>query len=257
MQITFFNQNCCVWPQNGFWPPKSSSSSLAKTLSRTRCAPGTAVLGPFPGASAPSAALWCPQRRWGRFPRVGRAFLGFFGGVSGCLVGLGVFGKVSGCLGGVSGQWDEHGRSQTPTHPQCRKHPGCRAPPRFGAGVPGDGAGGRVPLLCATPCHPVPPRARTVPLPSRSRGPLSDAFPSAGHLSPPKSYFCTPSRQLFKAQTPNLHPRRDPRDAPTLCAPLNLEAGGGDFFCTLPYKRGGTGTRLHIPPSYGIPEMGG
>lgn len=131
-QITVFNQNHFVWPQNGLWSPKSCSSSLAKTPSWTRRAPGTAAPGPF-RCFCPVSSSAVPAAAPGRVPRAGRALWGRLEGVSGHLA-------VSPSAWEVWEQQDEPEMSQPC---QCHKHQGCGDPQD-----PGVGAGDR--SLCHT-----------------------------------------------------------------------------------------------------------
>lgn len=102
-QITFFNQNRCVWPQNSLWPPKSSSSSLAKPPSRPRCAPE-----PRPGALS---GRLCPvsssagARGGTGGASGGQRPLGALGGVLEHLWGLRTLGGSWGTWGGSQSTW--------------------------------------------------------------------------------------------------------------------------------------------------------
>lgn len=82
-QITFFNQNRCVWPQNGLWPPKPSSSSLGQNPVPDPPCPGNrGPGGPF-RASLPRQQLCGTRSRAGGVPRPARGSSGGFGGAWG------------------------------------------------------------------------------------------------------------------------------------------------------------------------------
>lgn len=82
-QITFFNQNRCVWPQNVLWPPKPSSSSLGQNPVPDPPCPGNrGPGGPF-RASLPRQQLCGTRSRAGGVPGPARGSSGGFGGAWG------------------------------------------------------------------------------------------------------------------------------------------------------------------------------
>lgn len=174
-QITVFNQNHFVWPQNGLWPPKSCSSSLAKTPSWTRRAPGTAAPGPF-RCFCPVSSSAVPAAAPGRVPRAGRALWGLLEGVSGHLV-------VSPSAWEVLEQQDEPEMSQPC---QCHKHQGCGD-----SQDPGVGAGD-----CRL-CHSMPACASgPESLLLMCSPPTIDPFPPIPCSHPIKAAFCSTNTHL-------------------------------------------------------------
>lgn len=149
---------------------------MAKTLSWSRRAPGTAAPGPF-RCFCPVSSSAVPAAALGRLPRVGRALWGLSRG-------------VSGHLGGSPSAWEVLGQQDEPEMSQpCQYHK------RQGCGDPQDPRGGWA--LVTRVCQPVLQVLRA--------SLLMHSSPTI-HLCPQSPVLISP-KQLFAVQTSPLGPQ--------------------------------------------------